>query len=254
MRHYRHAAWKRFRLEIIKLHDSRCARCNRSQADGIILQAHHKFYVPGRMPWQYDYAECIALCKGCHAEEHGHIMPKSGWQFIGVDDLGTVADECDWCSKGIRYVYAITHEDWGAMAVGTDCCDTLTSSTQASEHHDRYTRAIDVRKRFVASTRWKLLPNGDLHIREKHIGIAVRPMSKKFVIVAEGAVGKAMFETVLDAKLRVFDFIHSGEAADWLRRRKLHEARKMEADLTRWHHPRRLAQYRTSDSDGSFGS
>ena len=131
---YRHADWLRFRSEVIKLHGGRCARCLRSSdADAVVLQVHHKAYVRGRKPWEYGHTECEALCKGCHAVEHGLITPQSGWQLLGSDDLGDLIGNCELCSTELRYIYAIYHEAWGAMAVGTDCCDRLTETTTASE-------------------------------------------------------------------------------------------------------------------------
>jgi len=167
MKHYRHAEWKRSRNEVIKLHGGRCARCDRSREDGVVLQVHHKGYAPGRLPWEYGHTECEALCQGCHAQEHGKIMPQSGWQWIGTDDLGDIADNCELCGQDIRYVYAIIHPNWGAMAVGTDCCDRLTGTTEAAEYHDRYMKTVDMRKRFVVSKRWKVLSNDDLYIKTK---------------------------------------------------------------------------------------
>lgn len=220
MKQYRHANWVRFRQEVIKLHKGCCARCLRSPTrDDIVLQVHHKRYIRGRLPWEYETTDCEALCKGCHAEEHGHVMPRQGWNWVGVDDLGELGGNCELCGTEIRYVYAIEHTDWGSMAVGTDCCDHLTQTSEASEHHDKYIKMIDARKRFVRSKRWKQTPDGTHAIIQKGIFVEVWKQSDGFGISMNHHQGKQRFENLLDAKIKVFDSIHSGEAQSYLGRR-----------------------------------
>jgi len=243
MINYRHADWLNFRAEVIKLHGEQCARCSRSRGDGIVLQVHHKNYAFGRKPWEYGHTECEALCKGCHAEEHGKVMPQSGWEWIGTDDLDDLMGNCELCGTDIRYVYAITHPKWGSMAVGTDCCDRLTGTTEASEYHDRYMKTVDMRKRFVGSKRWKPLPNGDIHIRQKGIEVSIRATGEKFVILMDNAVGKAEYDSVFDAKIKVFDSINSGEAAQYLARRRQRQMNQLRKAMTRRSGGRLVSRY-----------
>lgn len=246
MNPYRHADWVTFRNEVIKLHGGRCARCDRSREDGVILQVHHSNgYVAGRKPWEYGHTECEALCKGCHAEEHGKIMPQSGWELIGCDDLGDVIENCELCGTDIRYVHAITHRNWGSMGVGTDCCDRLTGTAVASEHHERHIKTIDMRKRFVGSKRWKPLANGDLRIRQKGIEIFIRSAGDQFVIQMDDAMGKAKYDTILDAKIRAFDSINSGDAAEYLARRRQRQLAKLREAMIRRHGPRLVSRFKT---------
>lgn len=217
MKEYRHANWIQFRLEVIKLHRGRCAKCGKSAArDDVVLQVHHKRYIPGRLPWEYETTDCEALCKGCHASEHGHIMPRSGWNWVGVDDLGDLVGTCELCGTDIRYVYAISHSAWGSMAVGTICCDHLTQTTEASEHHEEYLKMINARKRFVSSKRWKEAEDGSLRITQKKIWVRIEKGAEGFSIRMNGIRGKQRFEALLDAKMQVFDSIYSGEAQRYL--------------------------------------
>src|ERR1700709_1007284 len=94
---YGHIEWLKFRAEIIKLDDGKCVRCGRARTEGVVLQVHHKSYAPGRRPWEYPHAECETLCKGCHAEEHGKIMPQSDWELVASDDLGGLNGNCELC-------------------------------------------------------------------------------------------------------------------------------------------------------------
>lgn len=147
-------------------------------------------------------------------------MPRLGWNWVGVDDLGDLAGSCELCGTKIRYVYAIEHQAWGAMAVGTDCCDKLTQTSEASEHHEKYLKTIDARKRFVVSKRWKVRADGTHQIKQKGIHVEVREHEDGFGIAMNHIAGKQRFESLLDAKIKVFDLIRSGEAQEFLERRR----------------------------------
>lgn len=217
---YTRADWLRFREDVIKLDGGRCVQCLRSRADDVVLQVHHKRYVAGRKPWEYAYDECETLCRGCHGAEHGKVMPRRGWECIGHDDLGDLIGECELCGTGLRYLYLIQHPNWPAMEVGTDCCDNLTDTAEASEHLDAYKKRAERVKRFVSSPRWKTRPSGDLAIKQGGIAVAVRRAGSAFRIVMEGVTGKVEYATLIDAKMRVFESIDSGEAAMFLAARK----------------------------------
>jgi hypothetical protein len=119
MKQYRKNDWAVFRKEIIELDGGVCKKCNRSESDGVILQVHHKEYIRGKLPWEYPYQMCETLCKGCHAEEHGRVPPKSGWEYCGSNDLGDLNGTCELCGTSIRYVFYVSHEKWPTLEVGT---------------------------------------------------------------------------------------------------------------------------------------
>jgi len=55
--------WQRKRLEIFQRDDFSCQLCGDTQTE---LHVHHKKYVAGRNPWEYDEKELITLCIHCH--------------------------------------------------------------------------------------------------------------------------------------------------------------------------------------------
>lgn len=219
---YRHKDWKNFREEVIKLDGGRCVRCLRSPEDGAVLQVHHKNYLFGRHPWEYSYEECETLCKGCHAEEHGIIMPRSGWMSMGGDDLGEYpAGTCELCGTDLRYIFLIQHPNWGSMSVGTDCHDKLTGTSDARAFHDRSEKLRQKRKRFVSSPRWEELRSGELAIEQQGIWLRVAPHGAGFRVLMDAAVGKTVYTTVLDAKMKAFELIENGAAAAYLEARRI---------------------------------
>jgi hypothetical protein len=220
MNHYRRAEWRDFRDEVMLLHGGVCIRCSRGPADGAVLQVHHKTYIAGRLPWQYWHDQCEALCKGCHAEEHGKILPRSGWEHFGCDDLGDLDGICDLCGTLIRYVFLVQHKGWGAMEVGEICCDHLTSTTFATEHMAAERKLIGRRVRFVFSSRWYTNKLGSPCIMQKHVLICVVRDGEKYRLRLDGTTGKLQFNSVLEAKIKAFDVVESGTAGAYLHRAK----------------------------------
>lgn len=55
--------WQRKRLEIMQRDDFRCRECRDTESN---LQVHHKRYVRGRAPWEYDDSVLVTLCFRCH--------------------------------------------------------------------------------------------------------------------------------------------------------------------------------------------
>jgi hypothetical protein len=223
MKMYQHKLWVQYRAEQIKLHCGICAHCLRP-ATQVVLQVHHLEYVEGRMPWEYPYEECQVLCKGCHAKEHGIIMPSKDWKLIGEDDLGGLDGTCDYCGTELRYTHLVMHRNWGAMSVGAQCCDKLTESTIGSEGHLDYLNYIERRKTFISSKRWKTSNTGFWSIKRAKIRIQIEPTNEaKFRICLDGVTGKTEHATLLDAQISVFDFVENGEAEKYLSDRKKKE-------------------------------
>lgn len=146
-------------------------------------------------------------------------MPRGDWECIGSHDLGDLIGECELCGTDLRYLYLVQHPNWPAMEVGTDCCDHLTVSTDASEHLNAHKKQADRVKRFVSSPRWKTGAAGAITIKQGGFIIAIIKSGEAFRIVLDGTRGKSNYATILDAKMKVFDFIDSGEAAKFVEER-----------------------------------
>lgn len=208
---YRSKDWKKFRDEVIRLDGNACSKCERTSADGAVLQVHHKHYLPGRKPWQYAYDACYTLCSGCHAAEHGIIPPKFGWEHAGWEDLGDLIGKCDCCGTAIRYSFMVSHADWHPMEVGEVCCDHLTSSQVASSHMESKRRYSSRLKRFVSSSRWSAYSNGKNLITHKGFSITITPAPDGYRTSVNGTMGKARHENLLGAKAAIFEVIESGK-------------------------------------------
>lgn len=58
-----HPKWQRKRLEIMQRDDFKCCLCN---DDETTLHIHHKSYINGNKPWEYENSYLITLCEHCH--------------------------------------------------------------------------------------------------------------------------------------------------------------------------------------------
>jgi hypothetical protein len=57
--------WQKKRLEIMKRDHFQCKLCKDDETE---LQVHHKNYINGNEPWEYENNELITLCSHCHLE------------------------------------------------------------------------------------------------------------------------------------------------------------------------------------------
>ena len=211
MRQYRSKKWKAFRLEMIAINEHRCARCEKAQFEGAVLQIHHREYDASRAIWDYLPDEVEVVCKGCHAEIHGKIKPKTGWVCVAEDDLGDLSGECDHCGTNLRYVFLVMHENWEPMEVGTYCCDELTGDRVASDRR----KYLEKRTRFCSSTRW-ISQHGRHFISQKGVDATITNKGEKYIINILGAKGKEEFDTLNLAKAALFDKIESGKIHNWI--------------------------------------
>jgi ribosomal protein S27AE len=211
--------WKEFRDNIIEIDNYQCCQCGRS-ADETVLQVHHKRYIKGRLPWEYATEDCETLCRACHAAEHGIIMPVVGWEYCGDEDLGDMDGICDKCGTGIRYVFYVFHPAWGFMSVGTYCCDAMTDSNIASNHVESVKRFEGRQERFIRSKRWKTKDSVNT-IKHASFEIEIREKQGGFFITIHNQQSKTKYNSLHEAKAKVFDVIESGKMIDYLKRNNI---------------------------------
>jgi hypothetical protein len=212
---YRSKEWKSFRTEALRLGDERCARCFHSRVQGAVLHVHHRIYIAGRKPWEYSHEDCELLCQSCHAQEHGIIPPKTDWEFVGYDDFGAPDGHCDYCNTEIRHVYMIQHQKWATLEVGEICCDNLTTTNFATSHMKERRRFLERQKRFTSH--WKVDADGS-YVQHKGILVRIIAIDDSFKLLMNGRVGGRLFDSPIEAKIRAFEVLDSGEAASYLQR------------------------------------
>lgn len=59
--------WQKLRLEVLSLHKWACDVCGETQST---LHVHHRNYLKGRNPWEYECDQLAVLCEECHSDKH----------------------------------------------------------------------------------------------------------------------------------------------------------------------------------------
>lgn len=160
-------------------------------------------------------------------------MPQTGWSFLSSDDLGDLSGNCELCDRDLRHIYLISHPLWGFMSVGSDCSDRLTGTDTASSLLNETANRNERRKTFMSSSRWKAHPSGSVSIKQNGRIVHVMPHEGKFRTVVGDVGGKASYDTMFDAKLRIFEFFDSGEAAEFFAKRRKAKAANAAATASR---------------------
>lgn len=63
-------AWFAMRKDVYKRANDRCQLCGK---ENVRLNAHHSYYLRGKMAWEYPIESLIALCDACHSKAaHGN--------------------------------------------------------------------------------------------------------------------------------------------------------------------------------------
>lgn len=60
--------WQKKRLEVLEAAGWKCSECGAKDRQ---LQVHHKRYIAGAKPWEYESDDLAVLCDRCHEAEHG---------------------------------------------------------------------------------------------------------------------------------------------------------------------------------------
>jgi hypothetical protein len=63
----KHPNWQRRRLERLSQANFECEDCGSKEKT---LHVHHKQYIKGRMAWEYEDEQLMALCEDCHEDHH----------------------------------------------------------------------------------------------------------------------------------------------------------------------------------------
>lgn len=66
--------WQRKRLQILERDNWVCTNCGNANNT---LHVHHRYYVHGAAPWDYDDSSLVTLCGVCHRLEHALVKRAS---------------------------------------------------------------------------------------------------------------------------------------------------------------------------------
>jgi hypothetical protein len=74
--------WQKRRLEALSAADWRCELCYDNEST---LHVHHKAYIKGKEPWDYDADQLAVLCEACHEGTHDFDLFLEATSRLPVD-------------------------------------------------------------------------------------------------------------------------------------------------------------------------
>lgn len=102
--------WQKKRLEVMERDKWTCQNC---QSKDKTLNVHHKAYVKGLMPWEYENFVLVTLCEECHKAE--------------PDSLAAVLDQL----KSLRFRFSSA--ELMRLLIALNCADRSLSGQQVAE-------------------------------------------------------------------------------------------------------------------------
>jgi hypothetical protein len=83
--------WQRKRLEILERDKFQCRNCGDKSST---LVVHHRYYVSGRLPWEYPGVCYATLCNGCHDYfSHEYLSQMRAINIFPTDDWEIFLDK-----------------------------------------------------------------------------------------------------------------------------------------------------------------
>lgn len=74
------------------------------------LNIHHKYYIKGKKPWEYDNNALITLCEDCHRKRHESSIPQ--YRSLIGKGIDSYCEKCDKCN-GTGYLSQYNHIEHG---------------------------------------------------------------------------------------------------------------------------------------------
>ena len=81
--------WQKRRLQMLEKAGWKCVECGAEEQQ---LHVHHKRYIAGAKPWEYEDEDLAVLCETCHDMAHGlqHSPRRKGIIFARPSAVGTL--------------------------------------------------------------------------------------------------------------------------------------------------------------------
>jgi len=103
--------WQKVRLKKLEGAEWACEKCMDTET---MLSVHHKRYIKGRKPWEYEEHDLVVLCQPCHSEEHEAKDMQS--ELVARLHADGPASASDFFAVGAGYISQQTNDE-GISAV-----------------------------------------------------------------------------------------------------------------------------------------
>lgn len=93
-------------------------------------------------------------------------VPHSGWQCVGVEDLGAPVGICQMCGyQIIRYAHQMEHPKYGDLSVGCVCAGRMEGDVAAAKHREAEFKNKQSRRIHFFQRQWKRSKKGNEYLK-----------------------------------------------------------------------------------------
>lgn len=125
--------WQKKRLEILNRDEWACCICGESENT---LHVHHKSYVKGKDPWDYDDDNFETLCEFCHDHEHSKYKDYIELIETALKTRGFHADDA--LELGETLLLKMGNAPYPPEVIMTAICWSISSDDKMLELTERY--------------------------------------------------------------------------------------------------------------------
>jgi len=141
------------------------------------------------------------------------IVPNTGWQCVGVNDLGKHAQgTCEMCNHSpIRYVHCMRHSQYpAALDVGCCCAERMSGDYTGTKRRDEMMRSRASKRSRWLSRQWKTSMNGNAYLKIKDTFLTVFWSNHKvgWSFSIGGKFSRSTYVSENAAKLAAFDSLY----------------------------------------------
>ena len=95
-------------------------------------------------------------------------VPKSGWECVGVTDLGEPIGVCEMCGHQIiRYVHHMVHPNYHQLDVGCICAGKMEGNIERAKKREADYKNKEARRSTFKNRKWKTSKNGNSFLKVK---------------------------------------------------------------------------------------
>lgn len=95
-------------------------------------------------------------------------VPNSGWECVGITDLGAPVGVCEMCGyQIIRYVHHMTHPLYHPLGVGCICAGKMEGNVEQAIKRENEFKNKEARRENFIKRKWKTSRNGNQYVKIK---------------------------------------------------------------------------------------
>lgn len=137
-------------------------------------------------------------------------VPKTGWECVGITDLGKPIGICEMCGHQIiRYVHHMKHPHYRMLKVGCVCAGKMEGDIEKAKKREQEFKNKEARRETFLNKAWRVSKNQNLYlkIKDQLIVLYCNPKTEKWKFSVNGKFCDETYDTKEQAINAVFEVI-----------------------------------------------